>query len=864
MSETPIRPKRTPKPKSPRGEMPQREAVLRAKDFDEVATGFAPELAVAEAERCLQCKKPLCVEGCPVGIDIPAFIDLVAEGDFGAGARRIKQDTNLPAICGRVCPQESQCEEKCIVGRKHKPVAIGALERFVADWEREHGEVLPPDVAEPTGRNVAVVGSGPAGLTVAGELARRGHGVTIYEALHEPGGVLVYGIPEFRLPKEIVRREVDSLRQMGVNIELNVLIGQSLTIDELFNTGTDAVFIGTGAGLPYFLDIPGENLNGVYSANEFLTRVNLMKAYRFPEYHTPVFLGENVAVFGGGNTAMDGARTSKRLGPKSVRLIYRRSEAEMPARIEEIHHGKEEGVEFMMLAAPLEFIGNDDGWLTGLKIVHMELGEPDSSGRRRPVPIEGSEEMIEIDTAIIAIGNGPNSLVPRTTPGVSTSRHGTIIADEHTGATERPGVFAGGDIVTGAATVIQAMGAGKAAAAAIDEFLTGHVDAEAQTTLEERLGGYFGSQREERTDEERVALLYTLGIQNPDELLNRPLPHWRARLDELLDPSSIDMMPMHLSHAYVRFVRGAIQELPVQAKARLFRAKMVASGVHGAVRSLHQAATGRELGDDFTVSAVDLLDDVRQTTRVTIHDGGRRFVFDLVRLNPEAEILFAGIAQRCGIDHAPTEQFITEAGDRVALIAVVEGEPLLNGGSMTDEYYRAHWPWLADVCAEQEALADFLGVADRAGSHLVDVERQRLVAVDHSELFHYVPESERMEQPTIASIVVRALPDDPRTRQRAALDMLTRYEAGYIAVWERIGRCWHDTRAYVDASADLLDAYAGLSPADTASQLDAARRRNPISHLTRLYETHLPDVWESIRDDLWESRRERRQKQDQG
>ncbi|HDS74191.1 MAG TPA: NADPH-dependent glutamate synthase, partial [Firmicutes bacterium] len=410
--------RRTPQPKAPRNIMPERPAQERAKDFREVATGFTAEMAVAEALRCLQCKKPLCIDGCPVGIDIPAFIDYVAENDFAGGARRIKVDTNLPAICGRVCPQEKQCEERCIVGKKHKPVSIGALERFVADWERESGSVSVPEIAEATGKKVAVVGSGPAGLTAAGELARRGHAVTVFEALHEPGGVLVYGIPEFRLPKEIVRREVDSLRQMGVEIQLNALIGQAITVDELFNEGYDAVFIGTGAGLPHFLDIPGENLNGIYTANEFLTRVNLMKAYRFPEYHTPVYLGKRIAVFGGGNTAMDSARTSLRLGPDSVKLIYRRSEAEMPARLEEIHHGRDEGVEFVTLAAPLEFIGDEKGWLKAVRIIHMELGEPDASGRRRPIPIEGSEELLEIDTAIIAIGNGPNQLIPNTTPGL--------------------------------------------------------------------------------------------------------------------------------------------------------------------------------------------------------------------------------------------------------------------------------------------------------------------------------------------------------------------------------------------------------------------------------------------------------------
>lgn len=852
--------KRTPKPKTPRGIMPERPALERAKEFSEVAMGFTPELAIAEAERCLQCKKPLCIEGCPVGIDIPAFIDYVAEGDFIGGARQIKQDTNLPAICGRVCPQEKQCEEKCIVGRKHQPVSIGALERFVADFEREAGEVSTPDVGESTGKRVAVVGSGPAGLTVAGELARRGHAVTIYEALHEPGGVLVYGIPEFRLPKEIVRKEVEALTRLGVDIKVNVLIGRSLSVDDLFNEGADAVFIGTGAGLPYFLDIPGENLNGVYSANEFLTRVNLMKAYQFPNFHTPVFLGNRVAVFGGGNTAMDAARTSKRLGPESVKLMYRRSEAEMPARLEEVHHGKDEGIDFQTLVSPLEFIGSDEGWLTGVRIVRMELGEPDASGRRRPIPIEGSEEVIDIDTAIIAIGNGPNQLIPDTTPGLDTSKHGTIIADEASGATHRRGVFAGGDIVTGAATVIQAMGAGKAAASAIDEFLMERVDAEAQEQLQSRLGGFFATNGDERTDEERMAVLYSLGVPNPEELLNKPLPHWRARIDELLDPNSIDMMPIHVSHAYVRFVRGTIQALPAQAKSRLFRAKLESTGLIVPLRKLYKCATGMSLGDEFAVNAVDLLDDVRQSVRVTIYDGGRRFTFDSVRLNPEAEIVFGAAAEAAGVPHLHSVPFGAPDGSTIALVEVADGEDLATGEAMTDEYYRRSWPWLTELLAEQDALADFLGVADREGSYVVDPKRKTLIASNHLELFHHVPEAERMDEPAIAHVLAHALPDGGEDRIKVAADVVMRYENRYSTAWSRIvSRAREDGGLFAGAEAELT-AYTEGRADEAMKSLEAVRRWNPLAHLTRLYEAHFGDLWQEIESTVWQRRKEQRNK----
>lgn len=458
--------------KIPRQIMPQQPAKTRINNFKEVPLGYSIAQAQMEASRCLQCKKPLCYEGCPVNIDIPAFIKLIGEGDFIGAARKIKESNSLPAVCGRVCPQEDQCEKVCVVGKKFEPVAIGNLERFVADYEREHGDVYIPDIPEKTGHRIAVVGSGPAGLTVAGELAKKGHEVTIFETLHKAGGVLVYGIPEFRLPKSIVESEIDYLRKLGVKIELNSVIGKIETVDELLNNGFDAVFLGTGAGLPMFLQIPGENLNGVYSANEYLTRVNLMKAYD-PEYETPILRKNKVAVLGGGNVAMDAARTAQRLGAKDAYVVYRRSRVEMPARIEEIHHGEEGGLKFKFLMNPIRIIGDDRGWVKGLECIKMELGEPDESGRRRPIPIKGSETVLDVECVIVAIGNGPNPLIPATTPGLKTNRRGNIIADEETGLTSKKGVFAGGDIVTGAATVILAMGAGKKAAVAIDNYVMG-------------------------------------------------------------------------------------------------------------------------------------------------------------------------------------------------------------------------------------------------------------------------------------------------------------------------------------------------------------------------------------------------------
>ncbi len=448
--------------------MREQDPKERIRNFAEVPLGYTPEEAIAEAERCLQCKNAPCIRGCPVQINIPKFIRELREGEFRAAITTIKETNNLPAICGRVCPQETQCQAECTLGKKYEPVAIGRLERFVADWEYENGVEIPA-VSDPSGFRVAVVGSGPAGLTCAADLRRLGHDVTIFEALHEPGGVLMYGIPEFRLPKTIVRAEIENLLKMGVELRLNVVVGRTITVDELFQQGYHAVFVGSGAGLPKFLGIPGENLIGIYSANEFLTRVNLMRGYLFPEYDTPVKVGRVVAVVGGGNVAMDAARTALRLGAERVVVLYRRTEAEMPARREEIHHAKEEGVEFHFLVNPVRFLG-DQGKVAGVECIRMELGEPDESGRRKPFPVPDSNFIVPADTVIVAIGNDPHPLVPRTTPGLKTTPHGTVVADEE-GRTTREGVFAGGDIVTGAATVISAMGAGKRAARAIHEYL---------------------------------------------------------------------------------------------------------------------------------------------------------------------------------------------------------------------------------------------------------------------------------------------------------------------------------------------------------------------------------------------------------
>ncbi len=441
---------------------------VRIHNFDEVCLGYTEEEAMAEAKRCLQCKNPLCRPGCPVSIDIPRFIKHIADGEFEEAAHVLAEYTALPAVCGRVCPQEDQCEKTCILGRKGEPVAIGKLERFAADWAREHG-IKVGKTKPSNGHKVAIIGSGPAGITCAGELAKEGYDVTIFEALHEPGGVLVYGIPEFRLPKEtVVKPEIENLKRLGVKIETNVIVGKTITIDQMFEEGFEAVFIGSGAGLPKFMGIPGENLNGVFSANEFLTRNNLMKAFR-EDYATPIKVGKRVAVVGGGNVAMDAARTAKRLGAE-VHIVYRRTENELPARVEEVHHAKEEGIIFNMLTNPVEIIGNENGWVKAMKCVRMELGEPDASGRRRPIEIKGSEFEFEVDTVIMALGTSPNPLIASTTDGLETNNHQCIVVDEK-GRTSREGVFAGGDIVTGSATVILAMGAGKQAAKGIDEYI---------------------------------------------------------------------------------------------------------------------------------------------------------------------------------------------------------------------------------------------------------------------------------------------------------------------------------------------------------------------------------------------------------
>ncbi|HHV23652.1 MAG TPA: NADPH-dependent glutamate synthase [Methanosarcina sp.] len=456
------------KAKKERTPMPEQPAEERRKNFNEVALGYTKEDALAEASRCLSCKDPKCVEGCPVNVDIPGFIKLICEEDFSGAIEVIKGTNALPAVCGRVCPQETQCEALCILGKKGKPVAIGRLERFCADYERQTG-VKVPEVPEPTGKKVAVVGSGPAGLTAAADLAKLGHKVTIFESLHKAGGVLSYGIPEFRLPKEIVRQEVEYIKQLGVELKPNYIIGRIKTLDELCDE-FDAVFLGTGAGLPSFMGIPGENFNGVYSANEFLTRVNLMKAYD-PEYDTKVRVGKHVVVVGGGNVAMDAARSALRLGADEVSIVYRRGEDEMPARREEIEHAKEEGINFRLLTNPVRILGDEKFNVTAVECIKMELGEPDKSGRRSPVPVEGSEFTIPADVVVIAIGTSPNPIIFKGSEGLEQNKRGTVVADEETGATSKCGVFAGGDVVTGAATVISAMGAGKKAARAIDEFL---------------------------------------------------------------------------------------------------------------------------------------------------------------------------------------------------------------------------------------------------------------------------------------------------------------------------------------------------------------------------------------------------------
>jgi len=461
MSKKQIIPKKTPMPEQPPAE--------RTKNYDEVPYGYTAEQAMAEAKRCIECGRPLCIDGCPVNINIPVFLKSVNEGDFRGAINLIKETNALPAVTGRVCPQEDQCEGKCALSKRFESVAIGRLERFVADWEVAQRSMPIPELPPPTGKKVAVVGSGPAGLTVAADLAKKGHHVTIFEALHEAGGVLVYGIPEFRLPKAIVRREVEYVCRLGVKLVKDFVVGAASTLDELLEE-YDAVFLGTGAGLPWFLNVPGENLNGVYSANEYLTRANLMKAYRFPEYDTPIVRGKHVATVGGGNVAMDSARTALRLGAEESIIFYRRSRGEMPARAEEIHHAEQEGVRFELLTTPVAFHGDKGGWVKEIECIRNELGEPDASGRRRPVPIKGSNFRIPVDVVVLAIGQSPNPLIPKTTPDLKTGKNGVVIIDSETGKTSKKGVFAGGDVATGGATVILAMGQAKKAAKAIDEY----------------------------------------------------------------------------------------------------------------------------------------------------------------------------------------------------------------------------------------------------------------------------------------------------------------------------------------------------------------------------------------------------------
>ncbi len=459
-----------PKPKKEAMRMPKQEPKIRRQNFNEVALGYTEEQALEEASRCLQCPKPQCVPGCPVGINIPEFIKLLKERKYEEAINKIKEKNALPAICGRVCPQEEQCQKTCIMGKVGEPVSVGRLERWLADWERDRGKVKAEKNANPTSKKVAVIGAGPAGLTVGADLAKRGHGVVIFEALHLPGGVLVYGIPEFRLPKSIVQAEVDYITKLGADLKLGYLIGRIHTIPEMLKTGFDAVFIGTGAGLPAFMNVPGENLGGIYSSNEFLIRVNLMKSYAFPITDTPIRIGKHVVVIGGGNVAMDSARSALRLGAEEVCIVYRRSREELPAREEEIENAEEEGIVCKFLAAPTRFIGDEKGWVKAMECICMELGPPDESGRRRPVPCKGSEFVMDTDTAIVAIGRTPNPIIQSTTEGLQVTKWGTIVTDEN-GKTSIEGVYAGGDIVTGEATVISAMGAGKKAAQAIHEYL---------------------------------------------------------------------------------------------------------------------------------------------------------------------------------------------------------------------------------------------------------------------------------------------------------------------------------------------------------------------------------------------------------
>lgn len=470
MTEALAEPKPKPKIQKRAVPMPKQKPEVRRHNFSEVATGYNEEQALAEAARCLQCPQPKCVQGCPVEIEIPAFIKLLKEKKYDEGIRKIKEKNSLPAVCGRVCPQEDQCQKNCVMGKVGEPVSIGRLERFLADWERANGSQAPKE-APPTGKKVGVIGAGPAGLTVAADLVKLGHEVVLFEALHLPGGVLVYGIPEFRLPKSIVRGEAEYVKKLGVDMRLNCLVGRTYTIPELLKTGFDAIFIGSGAGLPQFMGVPGENLGGIYSANEFLIRVNLMRSYDFPEYDTPIRIGKHVVVIGGGNVAMDSARSALRLGADEVCIVYRRSREELPAREEEILNAEEEGILCKFLAAPVRFIGDEKGCVKAMECICMELGPPDESGRRRPCPVKGSEFVMDVDTVIVAIGRTPNPIIQRTTEGLETTKWGTIVTKDESGKTSIDGVYAGGDVVTGEATVISAMGVGKKAAKAIHEYL---------------------------------------------------------------------------------------------------------------------------------------------------------------------------------------------------------------------------------------------------------------------------------------------------------------------------------------------------------------------------------------------------------
>ncbi len=837
-----IKPKRARPGDVPRGVMPDRSADDRIGDFKEVALGFSADAALLEATRCLQCKKPLCVEGCPVGIDIPGFIGRIAKGDATAASKVLRLTTDLPAICGRVCPQESQCEQLCIMGRKFEPVAIGALERFAADEESRSGGWAASDRAASTGKRVAVIGSGPSGLTAAGQLAKLGHGVTVLEALHEPGGVLVYGIPEFRLPKAIVAEEVATLESLGVEISLNQIVGQSVTVDELLDVeGYDAVFIGTGAGLPYFTRTPGENLNGVYTANEFLTRVNLMRAYQFPEYHTPVHVGQNVAVFGGGNTAMDAARTARRLTDGNVWLIYRRSEAEMPARDEEIEHGKDEGIKFLMLTSPLEFMDEGSGSVGGVKCIEMGLGEPDTSGRRRPVPKKGSEFTLEIDQAIVAIGNGPNRLIPQTTPGLEISNHGTIVADEHTGGTARPGVFAGGDVVTGAATVILAMGAGKVAAAAIDAYLKDYTEEEITKRYTEAVHGYFSVGPTTRNDGERRELLTAMGVPDVDSFLSAPLPHWQARVDELLDPLNPSLLPIHVSHAYHDWVWGAIAQLPKEVRVRLLQSKWGSTGLNEAAKKLWSLARGTPAGE-LTIIDAQLAQNPTRETTVTVREEERRSVqFWITTLASEAEMLFAAVAHLCLVPIPPVVHHQTPSGHSLALVADPGGTPLTD--LTAPGFFREQWRWLVDGCARSNALGDAMGWLVREGHYMVSLKRRFVYTTDHTELFHYLPPGQLPDEAPVVKLLAGIA---EQVREGGDDAVLQVYETAYLSQWEIIEERWPRIRELLVERGDLLAAYGFDDPQQAIDLVAEAIKIDRTTYLTEVYTHFLGEWWQRM------------------